>query len=355
MGVAERQALAHQVVGQVRRRGKARLRRGAHGVWIWLHGGDDVGHGAQAVEQRVGGIEQRLLVFLIVAVVGQWLPLHQHQQRVQIADRAPGLAAHQLGHVWVLLLRHDARTRAVGVRQRHEAPLRRSPHDEFLAPARQVDGGDAGGGAELQGEVAVAHGVQGVSRRCVEAEFGGGLRAVDWKGGAGQRRAAERRDVQPPPAIAEAVAVACGHLEPGQQVVGEEDGLRGLQVREAGHDRFHMVPCQRDQRSHHAGQPFVDGVDAVAQPQADVRGHLVVARTAGVQLLAGVADERCQAVLDVHVDILERRVPCKAAGVDFFTDGRQSIDDGAVVLGVEGADLEQHVGVGDGALDVVVV
>ena len=138
-------------------------------------------------------------------------------------------------------------------------------------------------------------------------------------------------------------------------MMGEDDGLRRLQVREAGHDRLHMVPRQRDQRGHHAGQPFVDGVDAVAQPQADVRRHLVVARPAGVQLLAGVADERRQAVLDVHVDILERRVPCKLAGVDFGADGRQAIDDGAMVLGVEGADLEQHVGVGDGALDVVVV
>jgi hypothetical protein len=34
-----------------------------------------------------------------------------------------------------------------------------------------------------------------------------------------------------------------------------------------------------------------NGVDGVAQPQADVGGDLVVAAAAGVQALAGIADE----------------------------------------------------------------
>ena len=62
---------------------------------IRRHRRDDAVHGLQAAEQRIGGIEKRQLVFLVVAVVGQRLALHQHQQRVQIADHAAGLAAHQ--------------------------------------------------------------------------------------------------------------------------------------------------------------------------------------------------------------------------------------------------------------------
>ena len=46
-------------------------------------------------------------------------------------------------------------------------------------------------------------------------------------------------------------------------------------------------------------------VDGAAQPQPHVGGHLVVARTPGVQPLAGVADQRRQPLLDVEMDVLE--------------------------------------------------
>ena len=68
--------------------------------------GDHVGEDAQRVGDRVDGVEQRFLVFLVVLVVGERLAFI----RVSSAVRWPyaaGLAAREFGDVRVLLLRHD--------------------------------------------------------------------------------------------------------------------------------------------------------------------------------------------------------------------------------------------------------
>ena len=54
-------------------------------------------------------------------------------------------------------------------------------------------------------------------------------------------------------------------------------------------------------------------VDRVAQPQPHVGRDLVVARAAGVQALAGIADQRGQARLDVEVHVLEVERPGERA------------------------------------------
>ena len=53
---------------------------------------------------------------------------------------------------------------------------------------------------------------------------------------AGERRGAQRRLVQPHPAIGEPAPITPEHLDIGQQMVAEGDRLRRLQVREARHD-----------------------------------------------------------------------------------------------------------------------
>jgi hypothetical protein len=45
--------------------------------------GHHVGEDAQRVGERVDGVEQRFLVFLVVLVVGQRLALHQRQQPIR--------------------------------------------------------------------------------------------------------------------------------------------------------------------------------------------------------------------------------------------------------------------------------
>ncbi len=138
-------------------------------------------------------------------------------------------------------------------------------------------------------------------------------------------------------------------------MVAEGDRLGSLQVGEARHDGFGFTFGLLQQTLLQTGDLGQDQVDLVTQPQTDVSGHLVVAATAGVQLLASDADTVGQACFDVHVHVFEVDTPVEAASLNFALDGFQAIDDG-VALGIaEDADLRQHGGVGDRTHDVVAV
>ncbi|MND45824.1 hypothetical protein D3C80_366880 [compost metagenome] len=138
-------------------------------------------------------------------------------------------------------------------------------------------------------------------------------------------------------------------------MVAEGHRLGGLQVGEAGHDGVGFRLGQAEQALLQTGDFLDDGIDFIAQPQADVGGHLVVAATTGVQLLAGDADAVGQARLDVHVHVFQVHAPVEVAGLDLALDLLQAVDDGIAFRFVEHADLCQHGGVGDGAHDVVAI
>ena len=107
-----------------------------------------------------------------------------------------------------------------------------------------------------------------------------------------------------------------------------------------------------DQRALHAGQQRVEAVDLAAQPQPHVGGDLVVAAAAGVQPLAGVADQRRQPGLDVEVHVLELQLPLEAAGFDLVADLRHAALD-VVEVGLGDDPLRgQHGGVRQAAGDV---
>ena len=321
MGIPEGQAALDQVVGQVGGGGKALGRGLTHALGAHLDAGGHVGKEAQRGHQGVHGVEERLLVFLVVLVVGQRLSLHQRQQRHQVAIDATGLAADQLGHVGVLLLRHDRRAGAVAVRQVDEADPGRHPVHQLFREARQVHHQQAGVGAELDGEVAIGDGVQRVLAYAIETQRARHVFAVDGEGGAGQRGSSQRQPVDAAAGVGQAPGIARQHLHIGQQVVAEGDRLSHLQVGEAGHDRVGMLLGQRQQRFLQCTQQGQDLVGGVTQPQANVGGDLVVARAGRVQALAGVADQLGQALLDVEVDILQIQRPLEAAGGDLLTNG----------------------------------
>ena len=96
----------------------------------------------------------------------------------------------------------------------------------------------------------------------------------------------------------------------------------------------------------------VDRVDRRAQVQAHVGRDLVVARTAGVQALAGVADQLGQPLLDVEVHVLEVDRPGERAGADLGEDLRHAALDVGEVLGGQHADRVQHARVRERAVDV---
>ena len=76
------------------------------------------------------------------------------------------------------------------------------------------------------------------------------------------------------------------------------------------------------QRAHHVGDLRRQPVDRVAHPEAEIRRHLVVAAARGVQPPARLADALGEAGLDVHVDVLERRIEREAPGLDLVRDRR---------------------------------
>ena len=123
-----------------------------------------------------------LLVLLQVAVVGERQALERGQQRREVADQPPGLAAGQLGDVGVLLLRHDRGAGRPGVVERRPAELPRGPQADLLAEAGQVHADHRGDEEELGDEVAVADRVDGVGDRRVEAQLGGDRVRVQRRG-----------------------------------------------------------------------------------------------------------------------------------------------------------------------------
>ena len=173
------------------------------------------------------------------------------------------------------------------------------------------------GGGELDREVAVADGVERILGDGLEPESLRHECAIDREGGAGQRSRPERQSIDAAARVEHALAVALEHLDVGQQVVAEGHRLGDLQVGEARHHgvRVSARPARRVSLCS-ARSAATMAIDLAAQPQAQVGGHLVVARAAGVQPLAGVADEIGQPLLDVEVHVLELEFPRELASFD---------------------------------------
>ena len=105
--IPKRYAALDQVIGQIGGRCKALQRGGAHGVLLDPDSTDQIDEDRECVAHRVCGIEQALLVLLIILVVGQRLAFHQREQGHEVTVHATGLAAGELRHIGVLFLGHD--------------------------------------------------------------------------------------------------------------------------------------------------------------------------------------------------------------------------------------------------------
>ncbi len=76
--------------------------------------------------------------------------------------------------------------------------------------------------------------------------------------------------------------------------------------------RFRLV----DERRLQGTQLRIESVDGLAHPEAEVGRHLVVARARRMQAPGRLADELGKARLDVHMDVLERRLEGELAAFD---------------------------------------
>ena len=112
------------------------------------------------------------------------------------------------------------------------------------------------------------------------------MRAVDRERGAGERRRAERRFVEPLARIGEPAAVARRHLDIGEQMMAEGHRLRGLQMREARHHGGGMLQRLLGERALIGRERRVERVDGRRAPRAGNRsppGRCASARCAAVR------------------------------------------------------------------------
>src|ERR1035437_7462808 len=98
-----------------------------------------------------------------------------------------------------------------------------------------------------------------------------------------------------------------------------------LNVGGTGQDRLAVADRKPNQGPLHAQDRLVQAVESAAQPQAQIRGDLVVARSARVQAPRQRADSLSQRRLEVHVDIFERRVPLDGSGLHLTAQPFQAV------------------------------
>ena len=174
-----------------------------------------------------------------------------------------------------------------------------------------------GGGQGFEHEVAVGHAIERIGGRAIETERFRREGAVDRKGGAGERRSAERTLVEPRAGVTETAAIAENHLDIGEEMVAEGHRLGGLQMGEAGHDGIGIGRRLFHQRQLQISQLEADPVDGVAHPELEIERHLIVARTRRMQSPRRGADQFRKTHFDIHVNVFESAGKDQFSALDF--------------------------------------
>ena len=352
--VAEGHALLHQVVGDVRRRRIAAHRRGAHLARVKGDVLQQFVEDGKAALHRLFGVEQRLLVFLQVLVVGGGDALDDGQNGHEAPVHPPRLAADEFGDVGVFLLRHDGRTGGVVVGDVDEAEFVRRIGDDVLAEARKVRHHRRAGEDVFRNKISVGNGVQRVLADAGKVHQFCRHSAVDGEVCARQGAAAEGHHVRAAEAVGKALDVAQKHLAVGVQVLRRRNGLRPAHVRVAGHDVAHVAFGKFYKRLDERAQQGDIGADAVLHIQAEICRHLVVARARRVHALAHHADALDKFLLDEGMDIL-RPLDGKRPALDVLQDLLQGVADLFRLLFGQNIRLAQHLDVRDAGKNVVPV
>ena len=201
---------------------------------------------------------------------------------------------------------------------------------------------DGGRVVEVEQEIAVGHSVHAVGRDGRKAQLVGHHLAVQRIGRARKRRRTQRQHVGGLVGVAQAGEVAREHPVVREHVVGEEDGLRLLHMRVAGHDDAEVVAGDVEQGGAQVEHLVHEAVRELFGVVARVGGHLVVAAAACVQAPARRADGLGQLALDGHVDVLVGDVELETAVLDAGGDAVEPGLDGIHVLGRNDAAGPEH-------------
>ena len=149
--------------------------------------------------------------------------------------------------------------------------VRRFPNNTPVSQ-RDLDADDqvSGGAIAIAARSAVIGRDDAADRRAI-AE-----RRVERQRRTGQRPRSVRGHRGPLVEVREPVDVAQQRVRVRQQMVGEQDRLRGLHMRLAGHDRRRMRSRLGRKCRNEFERAFGHPSDRIAQPQSKQRGHLIV-------------------------------------------------------------------------------
>jgi hypothetical protein len=140
----------------------------------------------------------------------------------------------------------------------------------------------------------------------------------------------------------EAHPVPPQHLEISEQMMAERDRLRGLQVGEARHHAVGMLLGAVDQHALEVSRGSIEFGKGGPHPHAKIGRDLIVARARGVQSPRRRPDQLAQAMLHMHVDVLEL-LPARHA-IRLIL-GRDPLQPGQDRLGIRSGDdalIAQH-------------
>ena len=214
---------------------------------------------------------------------------------------------------------------------------------------------DGEGTQKLQGVVPVGDAVQGVAHGAVKAQALGGHEAVDGIGGARQGAGAQGAVVQPLGTVLQPGDVPGKHRRVGHEVLGKGDGLGPLEMGVAGHDGGLVLSGLAAEHRLQLQELAHDDGDLFPDVHPEVQGHLVVPGAAGVEALSGVSDAGGEEGLHIHMDILVVGGEFHLPRLDVGEDGLEALHDGLRVGGGDDARGPQHLGMGHGAGDVLLV
>ena len=308
----------------------------------------------QALVHQLQGGEEDVLEQLPVTVVAVGHVAAQQGDLVLAGQDPVALAAQDLPHVGVLLVRHDAGARGQLVREVDEAEVGAHVHaavgSEFIerqrnAAYRGSDGTLGAAPLHLCGDAVVDGGVeaQKISRHL----------PVQGEGIAVARRRAERIAVDDPVGSAEGVHVVHQRLGIGAEPEAEGRRHGHLRVRVAGQQRLLVLFTQHLEIAEQGEHLAADRLQLVPQEELQVHEHLVVARASGVDLLAHFTQLAGEQQLHLRMDVLDVVFQGEIPGCDALGDASEGGVQRGVFLRAEQPDLLKHLDVRAGALHVV--
>ena len=229
----------------------------------------------------------------------------------------PGLAANELQRIGILLLRHQAAAGRRGVRELEESELLRREEDQVLGQPAEVHHSQRRRVQERRDEIAVARRVDAVEHDARETETRGEGVHVDRVARAGNGAGTERQLVGFGEHRREPAMIAAQRGGVREEEVRGQHRLRAAQVRVRRHQRIGRGLGLVGEHGRRAPRcAALDLGNPALQVEPEIDRDLLVARPAGVQAAAGVANPRHELAFDerVHVLVVARGSDVKKAG-----------------------------------------